>query len=31
LKQDTKNTNWTIQSSSASNSFKVCAIFVTEE
>jgi hypothetical protein len=31
LKQDTKNTAWTIQSSSASNSFKVTAFFVTEE
>lgn len=31
LKQATKNTAWTIQSSSASNSFKVNATFITEE
>lgn len=31
LKQSTKNTAWTIQSSSASNSFKVNATFITEE
>lgn len=31
LKQNTKNTAWTIQSSSAANSFKINAMFMTEE